>query len=212
MRRSHIGGAHAIRSHGVVSLAARRRVLRHVPGTPSRHVGEADDGLIADGGDASQRHAAGALDGPFVVLLEQDGAYQTNDGRLVGEDPDDLCPALHLAVQALEGVDRVQLRPVLRRDAHIGQHVGLGVVHQRGELGAGLVGDAAPLLAGGLRVMSRAKAVAMKAETTRRPPAAARLGGATGELGHHRGHDLERTPTDLDRMRRRWRRWRSRLG
>jgi hypothetical protein len=33
-----------------------------------------------------QRHAAGPLDGPFIVLLEQDRADEANDGVLVGED------------------------------------------------------------------------------------------------------------------------------
>jgi hypothetical protein len=74
---------------------------------PSRHVGEADDGIIADGGYAFQRHVAGALDGPFVVLLEEDGADEADHGSFVGENPDHLGSALHLAVQALEGVGRV---------------------------------------------------------------------------------------------------------
>jgi hypothetical protein len=45
---------------------------------------------------------------------------------------------------------------VLRGEAHVGQHVGLGVVHQDGELrelGAELVGDVAPLLAGSFGVV-----------------------------------------------------------
>jgi hypothetical protein len=45
---------------------------------------------------------------------------------------------------------------VLGREGHVGQDVGLGVVHQGGELGRlwpQLVGDAAPLLAGGFAVV-----------------------------------------------------------
>ncbi|MDO8973055.1 hypothetical protein [Reyranella sp.] len=36
--------------------------------------GQADNGIIADGRDAFQRDVAGALDSPFIVLFEQDGA------------------------------------------------------------------------------------------------------------------------------------------
>ena len=75
---------------------------------------------------------------------------------LVGEDADDLGAALDLAVEALDRVGRVQLGPVLLREAHVGEHVGLGLVHQRGELrdlGAELVGDLAPLGPGGVGVV-----------------------------------------------------------
>jgi hypothetical protein len=60
---------------------------------------------------------------------------------------------------------------MLLGESHVGQHVRLGGVHDRGELGhlgADLISDRAPLRAGGSAV-SWAKAVAMKAETTRRP-------------------------------------------
>ena len=51
-----------------------------------------------------QGHVAGALDGPLVVLFEQDRADEAGDGGLVGEDADDLGAALDLAVEALERV------------------------------------------------------------------------------------------------------------
>ena len=38
-------------------------------GVSCGHGGQDDDGIIADGGDGFQRHVAGALHGPFVVLL-----------------------------------------------------------------------------------------------------------------------------------------------
>jgi hypothetical protein len=47
----------------------------------------------------------------------------------------------------------VQLRPMLLWEAHISQHIVLCIVHECGELGnlrPDLVGDAAPLRAGGL--------------------------------------------------------------
>ena len=57
-----------------------------------------------------------------------------------------------------------------RREAHVGEDIALSLIHQLGELldpGAQLVGDLPPLGPGGL-ASSWAKAVAMKAETTRR--------------------------------------------
>ena len=38
------------------------------------HGWQSDDGIIAQAGHGFQRHVAGALDGPLVVLFEQDGA------------------------------------------------------------------------------------------------------------------------------------------
>jgi hypothetical protein len=40
----------------------------------------------------------------LVVLLEQDGADQTYDGGLVGEDADHIGVALDLAVEAFDGI------------------------------------------------------------------------------------------------------------
>jgi hypothetical protein len=73
-----------------------------------------------------------------------------NNRRIVGEDADDLGASLDLAVEALDRIGRVQLGAMGGREAHVGEHVGLGFVHQRGELGqlrAQLIGDPAPLAA-----------------------------------------------------------------
>ena len=70
------------------------------------------------------------------------------------------------------GLVRVQLGAVLRREGHVGQHVGLGLVHEGGELGhlgPELVGDRCATARLAASASSWAKAVAMKAETTRRP-------------------------------------------
>ena len=48
------------------------------PGGSAGKSREADDGIIAQGSDGFQRHVAGALDGPFIVLFEQDGADETD--------------------------------------------------------------------------------------------------------------------------------------
>ena len=45
---------------------------------------------------------------------------------------------------------------MLSREAHVGQHVGLGLIHQGGKLAdprPGLIGDLAPLLACGLGIV-----------------------------------------------------------
>ena len=47
---------------------------------------------------------SGALDCPFVILLDQDGSDETDDGFLVGEDADDVGAAFDLAVEALDGL------------------------------------------------------------------------------------------------------------
>jgi len=41
---------------------------------------------------------------PLVVLLEQDGTDEADDGVLVGEDADDVGAALDLLVQPLEWI------------------------------------------------------------------------------------------------------------
>ncbi len=94
---------------------------------------------------------AGALNRPFVVLLEEERSYEAGDGRLVREDADDLGAPLDLAVEAFERVGAVELGPVLGRERHVGQYVRFGLVHQNGKLRhlwAKLVGDAAPLRPG----------------------------------------------------------------
>ena len=67
------------------------------------HGAQADGGILAQRGDGFQRHIAGTLDGPFVVLLEQDGTDQAIDSLLVVEDADHIGATLNLAVEPLEG-------------------------------------------------------------------------------------------------------------
>jgi len=47
--------------------------------------GKLTAGSSLNGGDGFQCHVAGALDGPFVALLEQDRADEADDGLLIGE-------------------------------------------------------------------------------------------------------------------------------
>lgn len=53
-----------------------------VSGVPD---GEPDILIIAEGSDGFQGHVPCALDGPFVALLEQQGADEADDGGFVGE-------------------------------------------------------------------------------------------------------------------------------
>ena len=101
-----------------------------------------------DGKRQLEALVAGPLDRPFIVLLEQDGADQADNGLLIGEDADDLGAALDLAVQPFQRIGRVDLRPVVFGEAHKSQHVGFGLVHQGGQLGdlgSDLIGDLTPL-------------------------------------------------------------------
>src|SRR5262249_60366737 len=91
-------------------------------------------GIIADGSDAFQSDVSGALNGPLIVLLEQDRADEANDCILVGEDADDIGAPLDLAIEALERVGGMQLGAVLAWEAHVGKDVRLGLVHHGGEL------------------------------------------------------------------------------
>lgn len=115
---------------------------------------QADEGIIAHLSDCFWRHVVGALDGPFVVLLKQQDTDQSDDGCIVGEDADDLCAPLDFAVGTFNGVCRMQLGPVRLGEGHVGEHVLLGAVHERGELRhlrPDLGGDIAPLCACGIR-------------------------------------------------------------
>lgn len=97
---------------------------------------------------------AGALDGPFVILFEQQCADETDDGFVVRKDADDLSASLDFAVETLDWICRMQLCPVLFREGHVGEHILFSVVHDGGELWnfrSDLIGNAAPLSAGCLR-------------------------------------------------------------
>src|ERR1700733_14859748 len=50
------------------------RRFRAGPGWSDDHCRQSDDGIIAQGGHGFQRHVAGALDRPFVILLQKDRA------------------------------------------------------------------------------------------------------------------------------------------
>ena len=120
------------------------------------HGGQLDDGIVAQRRDGFQRHVAGALHRPFIVLLQQDGTDEPGDGGLVGEDADDLGAALDLAVERFERIGRVDFRPVSPWGSSCRPARRFRPVHQSGEFwhfGSELVGDLAPLDTGGFGIV-----------------------------------------------------------
>ena len=80
------------------------------------------------------------------------------DGVVVGEDADDVGSAFGLAVEPFEAVRGMELRPMSGGKAHVGEDVGLGLVHEGREprsLGLSFVGDLAPLGLGGFGAVLR---------------------------------------------------------
>jgi hypothetical protein len=85
--------------------------------------------------DGFQRHGAGALDGPLIILLQQDRTDWPGDGVLVGEDGDDVASPFDPAVQSFNRVGGVYFGPMLGGKAHVGQHVLFGIVEQSSQFG-----------------------------------------------------------------------------
>jgi hypothetical protein len=79
-----------VASLGVAQLAALVAVLSGVPRWSACHCGQADARIIAHPGKGLNRHASGALDGPFVALLHEDGDDQSGKGIVVPEDADEV--------------------------------------------------------------------------------------------------------------------------
>jgi hypothetical protein len=75
--------------------------------------GQLDERIVAQRCDGFQGHVAGALDGPLVVLFEEDGTDEANDGLVVGEDADDLGAALDLTVDALDRAPTTSVRRLI---------------------------------------------------------------------------------------------------
>lgn len=75
---------------------------------------------MANGRERLKANVA-ALDRPLVVLLEQDGANQAGEGRLVGEDADNVGAPLD--------ADRLPCRSGVRRLQHLGLEAGIALFH-----------------------------------------------------------------------------------
>ena len=88
------------------------RVHRREPGRSAGDCRKADGGIIAQRRDGFQGHVTGALNGPFVILLEQDRANEADNGVFVGEDD------LHgLIAGVLQAMTHAELSETPRRIA-----------------------------------------------------------------------------------------------
>jgi len=96
--------------------------------------------------------------------------------------------ALDLAVDAFDRIGAVELDPMLPGEGHVGQHVGLGLVHDGGELGhlgADLVGNGPPLADGRLRGLVR---------EGRSDEGAGDATSAFAGMGQHVAHEVDAAP------------------
>ncbi len=99
---------------GVVLLGAGPGDFRRGLEWSDDHCGQSDDCTIARGGHCFQGHVSGALDGPFVILFEQDRAHEPDVGVVVGKDADDVGSTFDFPVEPFEAVGGVNLRRVHR--------------------------------------------------------------------------------------------------
>src|SRR5260370_17614268 len=60
--------------------------------------GQLDEGIVAQRCHGFQGHVAGALHGPLIVLFEEGGTDEPNDGLVLGEDAHDLGAPLNPTV------------------------------------------------------------------------------------------------------------------
>ena len=102
-----------------------------------------------------------------LVLLEPLGADQARDGWVVGEDAHDSLSPLDRGIEPFQRVGAADPVPVRPWEGHEGGHVAPGIVHaggKHGQLPAGRVGQAAPMLPGGLgRVLHEHRPMAAEA-------------------------------------------------
>ena len=90
--------------------------------------------IIADCLKGLQLHVT-PLQAPLVVLLQQHRAYQTRNGRIVGENPHDVGAAFDFSVEPLKRVGAVQLLSMSLGKRHVRQHFILATIHERRDLG-----------------------------------------------------------------------------
>ena len=93
---------------------------------------------LRDGGHAVGGEHAAALQLPVLVLLQQHRPHQAGDGGVVGEDADHPGAALDFFIDPLQQVGAPDLFPVVLGEVAEGQHVLLGLMHQRSGLGEAL--------------------------------------------------------------------------
>ena len=79
------------------------------------HGGQADGCSIVHGRERLEAHVT-ALDGPLVILLQQERADEAGDRRFIRKDANYLRPPLDLTTEAFERVRGVRLGPVGGRE------------------------------------------------------------------------------------------------
>ncbi len=111
------------------------------------------------------------VDCPFVVLFEQDGADQTDDRASLGKMPTTSVRRLISPFSRSSGFVLWILARCSLGNAHVGKHVGLGVIHQRGQFRhprSQLIGDPCATASRASSASSCANAVPIQAATMRR--------------------------------------------
>ena len=114
-----------------------------------------------------------------------------------GKDFDDGAAAFDLVIQPLDEVGGVSFCSVLGGKSHVGQHVSFSLVHQHGQrrhTGPRAIGDVAPLLARGGRIV-----LGERGADPGRHDAALDL----ARIGHGITHDRSRKTTDPVSQKRR---------
>jgi len=104
--------------------------------------------LVGEVGDACGGDVAAFGSDHLVVDLDQQSTDETDDGGVVGKDPDDVGASLEFAVQAFDRVVGPDLGPVRGRERGVGEQVGLHLlepVGDGGRVGAELIDDCTQL-------------------------------------------------------------------
>jgi hypothetical protein len=95
------------------------------------------------------RACSAALDTPFIILLQKDGAVEPDNSGFIGKDANDIDAPLDLGVETFERIGRRDLRPMsFRGKARWASIVVFRSIHHKRELRKTLpeaIGKPAPL-------------------------------------------------------------------
>ena len=83
---------------------------------------------MAQRGNGFQCHVAASLNRPFVVLFQKDRVHESEDGGFIGKDSNHIGSPLDLAIETLDGIVGVDLRPVVFREGGVLPHEAIGVL------------------------------------------------------------------------------------
>ena len=74
---------------------------------------------MAQRGNGFQCHVAASLNRPFVVLFQKDRVHEAEDGGFIGKNSRDIRSPLDLAIEPLDRIGGVDLRPVVFREGSV---------------------------------------------------------------------------------------------